>query len=217
MLIQELKNKQVDIMTLPRSGSCNRLIEDSRYKYFNQHQQQQQAPRATQSETQTTLKPRSNSQISHKSLPFNQDGARMTTNSLDQHRSRKQQLIEQQAMKPLNAEELYCGHGSVRNLVQSYEVFPLKERCESDHKVRQIREERFHEMKVVYNKTNLHEQIVVLDEQKAVDNGSGEPQNENTALLVEAPNEQQKQSVMKKNLSIISEKNENSPKVNFLG
>lgn len=200
---------QDSIINMPRSGSLTRLTN-----YFNQSAsamnqstnnaqttENQQSARASRSET--SMKPRSASTASN----------RVATGAGEDERR-----VLEQALKPLNADEMYCGQGSVRNLVYSYEVFPLKERCDSDHKIRQIREEREREMQSMIEQKSAttsavaaaiqlqhQQQLMALEEQQ-------QQQQVDLARQQSVPN-------MRKELSTISERTEVSisPHPNLIG
>lgn len=161
---------------------------------------QQNITRASRSET--SMKPRSASSTNPRSTTI--------TSTEDAQRTLEQ------AMKPLNAEELYCGHGSVRNLVYSYEVFPLKERCDSDHKIRQIREERQREMDTVIEQKTASSAVAAVVQ--------AQQQQQQQMMMLEEHQQQellrqQHQAHMRKELSTISERTEHSVShhINLIG
>lgn len=235
------------IVNMPRSGSLTRLTN-----YFNQaaaaaatanqdtslsgvtsrrsgpeisgpnstNNGQINLTRASRSET--SMKPRSASS----SMAASNTCGNYTRVCADE----QQQRNLEQAMKPLNADELYCGQGSVRNLVYSYEVFPLKERCDSDHKIRQLREEREREIQsVMEHKTGTsvaaqQQQIkMMLEEQQQQQQEMlrqlqlqqqqqqlKSPQQQQQPQDAHRQQQQQQQSLLRKELSTISERTEHS-------
>lgn len=179
----------------------------------NHHSQHQEQNMTRASRSETSMKPRSSSASSATPATTAANPRGTTTGSSDGDAA---QRILEQALKPLNAEELYCGHGSVRNLVYSYEVFPLKERCDSDHKIRQIREERQREMESVIDQKPATSAVVAVIQAQ-------QQQQQQMMMLDEHQQQellrQQHQAHMRKELSTISERTEHSvtPHVNQIG
>lgn len=193
---------------------------DQHQRNHNQNHQAQTLARASRSET--SMKPRSSSTNTQRRAT-----TALNSPSDDDGDNDDAQRIFEQAMKPLNADELYCGQGSVRNLVYSYEVFPLKERCDSDHKIRQLREEREREMQTVIeaktatqavtvavsNQAAQQQQLMMIEEQQQ------QQQQQLQQLIHQQQLQQQQQAHMRKELSTISERTEHSvsPHLNLLG
>ena len=203
------------------TGGISGTSIDQNQRNHNQNHQVKTLARASRSET--SMKPRSASTNTQRRATT----ALNSPNDDEDDDDEDAQRIFEQAMKPLNADELYCGQGSVRNLVYSYEVFPLKERCDSDHKIRQLREEREREMQTVIeaktatqavtvavsNQAAQQQQLMMIEEQQQ------QQQQQLQQLIHQQQLQQQQQAHMRKELSTISERTEHSvsPHINLLG
>lgn len=204
---------------MPRSGSLTRITNLFNQKpqspQQQQPQQQRQGPkqlgaRASRSETCVKGAEKGRSVSSRGSV------------NIDELDPKERARLLEEAQKPLNADERYCGHGSVRNLVQSYNLIPLKQRCESDHKIQQLRDERKRELNTLIEPSTVSVVASVLKQQQQQLAQASQIEQEQQQL-VNIVNQQQnlnnQSQSLRKELSTISERTEFSvsPHPNLIG